>query len=350
VRRSPKKPLLFGALALVLVLAAVAAITVGQRLLLEAPKVADPQAPPRKFRVAAGESFRSVSERLAKEGHVVSASRFRLLARLRGADRSIRPGTYLFYPGRPPVDLLEDLVLGRLLMHRLTIPEGWRLEQIAREIERVLDIPAREVMAKAASPERLLAVGSRAKTLEGYLFPETYFFEDGASSDAVLDEMLARFEVNWSKASAGVDSVPLGLDRHEIVTLASIVEAETGVPSERSRIAAVYLNRLADDWKLQADPTVRYALGKYDDHVLYRDLTVESPYNTYRVKGLPPGPIASPGYASLSATLRPLSPCEDFFFVASGGGGHVFSKTMRDHDRAKGAAKKVRAASARRTG
>ena len=144
--------------------------------------------------------------------------------------------------------------------------------------------------------------------------------------------MLARFEADSVKVSARVDSIPLGLDRHEIVTLASIVEAETGIPSERPRIAAVYLNRLADEWKLQADPTVRYALGKYErDRVFYKDLTVESPYNTYWVKGLPPGPIASPGYASLEATLSPLVPCEDFFFVAAGNRGHVYSKTLREH-------------------
>ncbi|HET9888584.1 MAG TPA: endolytic transglycosylase MltG, partial [bacterium] len=260
-----------------------------------------------------------------------------------GADRSIRPGTYLFYPGRSPLDLLDDLVQGRLLMHRLTVPEGWRLEQIAKETERVLGIAATDFLTHAASPNRVLSAGSRAATVEGYLFPETYFFEDGVGSDTVLDEMMARFETNWAKLTAGVDSLPLGLDRHAIVTLASIVEAETGVPEERPRIAAVYFNRLAEGWKLQADPTVRYALGKYEQNVLYKDLAAELPYNTYWATGLPPGPIGSPGAAALEATIHPLYPCEDFFFVASGNGGHVFSKTMRDHNLAKGAFKKVRA-------
>ena len=333
-----------------LLLVGLVMIAIGNHLLLEAPK-GDPNGPPSKFRVAVGESFHSVSDRLQKEGHIISGTRFRILARMHGADRSIRPGTYLFYPGRAPLDLLDDLVQGRLLMHRITVPEGWRLEQIAAETERVLGIAATDFIAKAASPNRLLSVGSRATTIEGYLFPETYFFEDGVGSDTVLDEMIARFEANWARVSAGVDSMPLGLDRHAIVTLASIVEAETGVPSERPRIAAVYLNRLADGWKLQADPTVRYALGKYDrDVVLYKDLAAELPYNTYWIQGLPPGPIASPGAAALEATIRPLSPCEDFFFVASGDGGHVFSKTMREHNLAKGAAKKARAQAARRSG
>ena len=342
MKRLKGKIFLLGA-ASTFVLLAVVALAVGKYLLLEAPK-ADPNGPPQKFRVAQGESFYSVSDRLQKEGHILSAGRFRILARLHNADRSIRPGTYLFYPGRPPLDLLDDLVQGRLLMHRLTIPEGWRLQQIAAETERVLGIPASDFLAKAASPNRVLSAGSRAATVEGYLFPETYFFEDGVGSDTVLDEMMARFETNWTKLTAGVDSLPLGLDRHAIVTLASIVEAETGVAEERPRIAAVYLNRLVEGWKLQADPTVRYALGKYDsDVVLYKDLEAELPYNTYWVQGLPPGPIGSPGAAAMEAAIHPLSPCEDFFFVASGGGGHVFSKTMRDHNLAKGAAKKARA-------
>ena len=232
-------------------------------------------------------------------------------------------------------------------MHRLTVPEGWRLEQIAAEVEHVLGISAADFLIKAASPNRLLSAGSRAATVEGYLFPETYFFEDGVGSDTVLDEMMARFEANWARISAGVDSMPLGLDRHAIVTLASIVEAETGIASERPRIAAVYLNRLAEGWKLQADPTVRYALGKYEQNVLYKDLAAKLPYNTYWIPALPPGPIGSPGAAALEATIHPQTPCDDFFFVASGNGGHVFTKTMRDHNLAKGAAKKVRADAAR---
>jgi UPF0755 protein len=349
MKRLKTKLLVLGG-ASTLVLLAVVVLAVGKHLLLEAPK-GDPNGAPQKFRVAPGESFHSVSDRLQKEGHILSATRFRILARLHGADRSIRPGTYLFYPARPPADLLDDLVQGRLLMHRVTIPEGWRLEQIAAETERVLGIPASVFLAKAADPNRLLSAGSRAGTVEGYLFPETYFFEDGVGADTVIDEMMARFEANWSRISLGVDSLPLGLDRHGIVTLASIVEAETGVPSERSRIAAVYLNRLAEDWKLQADPTVRYALGKHDRAVvLYKDLEAKHPYNTYWIRGLPPGPIGSPGAAAIEAAIHPLRPCDDFFFVASGDGGHVFSKTMRDHNLAKGAAKKKARAEAARSG
>jgi UPF0755 protein len=210
-----------------------------------------------------------------------------------------------------------------------------------------LGVPAAEFFREASTPERLARSGTRTSTIEGYLFPETYYFEDGTKAGAVVDAMLARFEEVWTEESAAVDSIPLDLERHEIVTLASIVEAETGLPSERARIAAVYLNRLAIGMKLQADPTVRYGIGKYDGDVLYRDLESASPYNTYRHGGLPPGPIGAPGRAALAATLRPLASSKDLFFVASADGGHVFSRTLADHDRAKAQAKRTRAERAR---
>lgn len=325
-----------------------ASVIGGQRLLLEAPRI-----PPNAaadsvvVRVPSGESFHSLARRLERERLVRSALCFRILARLEGADRSIRVGTYVFARGTGPARILKDLVEGNVLRHRLTIPEGWRLDEIAGEVERVLSIPKEELRAAASDTARVRAVGARSENLEGYLFPETYFFADGSGASEVVDALIARFETNWQRATADVDSIPLGLDRHQVVTLASIVEAETGLPDERSRIAAVYLNRLAHGWKLQADPTVRFALGKYDGDVLYRDLEIESAYNTYRTAGLPPGPIGSPGFASLHAATHPLASCEDFYFVASGAGGHVFSKTLRDHDRAKQAAK---FANARREG
>lgn len=315
----------------------------GRRLLLEAP------APPDggvaeivKVHVARGESFAAVARRLEHEGLIVSARRLRILARIQGADRAVRVGTYAFARGTGPQSILRDFVEGRIVTLKFTIPEGWRLEEIAGEAERALAIPRAEFLAEAADSARIRESGTHAATLEGYLFPETYLFPEGTGAAEVVDAMRARFEANWSKSTADVDSFPLALDRASIVTLASIVEAETGVSGERSRIAAVYLNRLANGWKLQADPTVRYALGKYDGDVLYKDLEIDSPYNSYRSAGLPPGPIGAPGLASIEATLHPLSPCDEFYFVASGEGGHVFTKTLVEHERAKRAAKRAR--------
>lgn len=296
-----------------------------------------------RFQVESGESLQRVAYRLEAEGLIVSALRFRMLSRLLGEDRGIQVGTYAFLRGTPPRRILEDLKEGRVVLVKLTIPEGWRIGEIAGEAERVLGISRVDFLKAASAPERLQRLQVPSDTLEGYLFPETYLFPEGVAADEVVDEMLTRFESNWKRVATGVDSVPLNLDRHQVVVLASIVEAETGVPEERSRIAAVYLNRLRIGWKLQADPTVRYALGKYEGDVLYKDLEVASPYNTYWTMGLPPGPIGAPGLASLQATLSPLTGCDDLYFVASGSGGHVFTKSLGDHERAKQAAKRKRA-------
>src|SRR5690606_4506736 len=139
-------------------------------------------------------------------------------------------------------------------------------------------------------------------------------------------------------------SRPEGYDRHDLVTLASIVEAETPLSAEKPRVAAVYWNRLHNGWKLQADPTVRYGLGHWGERVYYKHLDMDTPYNTYLHAGLPPGPIGSPGEEALAAVLAPLTPCDDFYFVASGRGGHVFSRTKAEHDRAVRAARAAAAA------
>ena len=283
-------------------------------------------------RIESGEGLRTIAARLEESELVVSASRFRWLARLRGEDRGIHAGTYRFERGASPGTILDDLVTGRVRLERLTIPEGWRLDQIAAEAEKALGVPADSVRVVAASEEWRERLECPAATLEGYLYPETYFFPDGVTAEEVVRAMTDRFLEVWEEVDRDHAS---DLDRHQAVTLASIIEAETSVDSERTRIAAVYSNRLKEGWRLEADPTVRYALGKFTGRLYYKHLDVESPYNTYRNQGLPPGPIAAPGEASLRAALSPLEPCDDFYFVASRDGGHVFSKTKREHDRAK---------------
>jgi UPF0755 protein len=284
-----------------------------------------------EFRVESGESFASVAARLADEGLVRSAGSFRALARLTGRDREVRAGTYRVGRGASPWIVLRKLVEGREVLRRITVREGGRLDEIAAEVESVLGIPADRLLAEASSAERREALGCPAPTLEGYLFPETYLFPDGATAADVVDGMTGRFLEVW-------ESLPppdrTGLGRHEVVTLASIVEAETPLVEEMPRVAAVYLNRLDRGWLLQADPTVRYGLGMFDGRLLYGHLEIDTPYNTYRNPGLPPGPIGAPGRAALEAVRSPLEPCEDLFFVASGEGGHVFSRTKAEHDRA----------------
>jgi UPF0755 protein len=302
---------------------------VAERWLREAPEATGETV---EFVVEAGEPFGRVAERLEADGLAVSARRLRILARLRDrADRQIHAGTYEVARGTPPDSLLVQLIEGRVRLVRFVVPEGFRLEQIAMLAESVLGIPATELVDAAADPQVRARLECPAPNLEGYLFPETYFFPDGIDAAGVVNTLTGRFTATWRDLRG---RPPLDLDRHQAVTLASIVESETGVPSERSHVAAVYINRLREGWKLEADPTVRYGLGLFTGRLYYKHLDVDTPYNTYRVAGLPPGPIGSPGRDALQAVLEPLEPCDDFFFVASGDGGHVFSETKAAHDRA----------------
>jgi UPF0755 protein len=308
------------------------------RALHEAPRVAGEPVPV-VFRVEPGEGFAAIAHRLEAKGLAVSARRLRILARLTRSDREIRAGTYLIPIGTAPDVLLDDLVAGRVRLHRLTVPEGWRVAQIAREAEDVLGIPAEDFLAAAADSVRRSGVGCPTETLEGYLFPDTYYFPDGITGADVVDAMLHRFEEVWATLP---EELPEGMDRHGAVTLASIVEAETGLDEEKPRVAAVYLNRLRIGWKLQADPTVRYGIGLFTGRLYYKHLDIASPYNTYANEGLPPGAIGAPGRAALRSVFEPLDPCDDLFFVASGGGGHVFSRTVEEHSLAKLAARVAR--------
>ncbi len=310
---------------------AIVVVALGWRVIVEAPPASEAALSPVEFTVAEGEGLATIAPRLEAEGLVVSGRRFRWLARLRGEDRGIHAGTYRLARGADPRLLLVNLVEGRVRLKRLTIPEGWRVKRIAQEAETALGVSAERFAAAAASRERLERMGSRVSTLEGYLYPDTYFFPDGVSAGGVVDALLARFE----EVIADVQGpMPQGFDRHDLVTLASIVEAETPLADEKPRVAAVYLNRIRDGWLLQADPTVRYGIARFTGRLYYKHLDIDTPYNTYLHRGLPPGPIASPGQAAMQAVLTPLEPCEDFYFVASGKGGHIFSRTKAEHDRA----------------
>ncbi len=287
-------------------------------------------------------SFRSATDSLVAARVISFGPVFRAYARVRGLDRRIQAGTYVFKPGASWSDILRDLNEGRDIELSVTVPEGLPLAQSLPLIAEKLEVPLDSLELAVRDRDAILRVGSPTGTLEGYLFPDTYRFPPDANAEAIVDEMLKRFEAQWTPAmKARLDSTRMS--RHAILTLASIVEEEARVDSERPVIAGVYLNRIAKKMPLQADPTVRFALGKYTDRVLYRDLTVDSPYNTYKVKGLPPGPIAAPGRKSLEAALWPAN-VPWLFFVAHPDGHHVFTRTFREHSRAIRAVKAAKAA------
>lgn len=288
-----------------------------------------PHGKPVRVAIPQHSTLKAAADSLARTGVIHSAPLFRLYAKLRRGDRSIRAGTYLLRRGTSYGELLRDLREGRGAIGTVTIPEGYSLSQIVPLVSARLGIPAESLWAAASDSTLRDELDVPTSTLEGYLFPETYAFSPGTTARAVVRTMVQRFEETWKPAwTAHIDSIPMS--RNDVVTLASIVEKEAKRPEERPVIAAVYLNRLRSGMLLQADPTVQYALGVHQARVLYKHLTIDSPYNTYRHKGLPPGPIASPGAPSLEAAVYPAAvPYK--FFVAYPDGHHEFRTTFAEH-------------------
>jgi UPF0755 protein len=282
--------------------------------------------------VPTGASVRQVADSLAARGIVRSARLFRWYAALGGRDRAIKAGTYELPAGGAWRALLDALVAGRGLMVTVTIPEGFDLRRIVPRLARALELPDDSVHAAVRDADWRAARDVPAPTLEGYLFPDTYTFPLGTSARDAVRQMLARFEAAW-RPEWDARLRALGITRHEAVTMAALVEKEARVAAERPTIAAVYWNRVRLGLRLQADPTVQYALPEHVERLLYVHLDVDSPYNTYRHDGLPPGPIASPGLASLEAALHPAD-VPFLFFVAHPDGHHEFTRTFQEHQRA----------------
>lgn len=282
-----------------------------------------------RLTIRKGSSFREAAESLAAHRLVRSARVFGIYAKLRGHDRSLRYGTYVLRDGMSWEQLLEALRAGRGIVHQVTIPEGYPISQIAPLLADALDVPAESLDAAVRDTALLHRLDVPTPTLEGYLFPDTYIFPDHATAREAVRVMVERFEKEW-KPEYDARLRAMALSRHDIVTLASIVEKEVRRREEGPVVAAVYLNRLKAHIPLQADPTVQYALGKKPGRVYFRDLRVNSPYNTYKVTGLPPGPIASPGAASIRAALYPAK-VPYRYFVAHPDGHHEFRRTYAEH-------------------
>lgn len=287
--------------------------------------------------ITRGSGTWAIARALADKGLIRDPGIFRWLARYRGVDGRLQAGEYLLSPGMTPDEIIGKLVQGDVITYSFTVPEGYTVEQVVKLLvsRRLADEAALRALfqdkARVAAylPEGLEVV----QPLEGYLFPDTYTITRETGVAGILELMVSRLEAAFTP-SLRVHAEELGLSIHEVLTLASIVEREARVDAERPVIAAVYRNRLRIGMKLDADPTVRYALGKFDGPVLLKDLEVESPYNTYRNSGLPPGPIANPGLAAIEAVLNPAD-VDYLYFVArcDGSGGHVFADTFEEHTR-----------------
>jgi UPF0755 protein len=283
--------------------------------------------------IPTGASFRAAALALS-DSHVIAWPRlFRVYAFVGRRDRAVRPGTYVLHRDIGWAQALDAVTHGRGLVRLMTIPEGWDLASIVPLLARILDADSDSVAAAVRDTALRREVSDPAPTLEGYLYPDTYSFPDSTPPRAAVAIMVREFERAW-QPSWDAHRQALGMTRHEAVTLASIIEKEARLPEERPVISAVYHNRLRLNMPLQADPTVEYALGRHVEHLYFKDLTVESPYNTYRHTGLPPGPIASPGKHSLEAAVLPAD-VPYLYFVATADGHHEFRTTLAEHDSAK---------------
>lgn len=281
--------------------------------------------------IPAGATGRTIAHTLAGHGVVRSAAAFELLYRWR-APGPLQAGEYYFSRPMTALQVYRDLAEGRVYMRAVTIPEGLAMFEIAERVEREGLCRREEFLAAARDPSPVRDLAPKARNLEGFLSPATYPFPRRARAADVVATMVARFRQVWDALPAEGRN-PRGLSVLELVTLASLVEKETGRSDERPVIAGVFYNRLQRGIALQCDPTVIYALelsGRYRGKLYARDLRFNSPYNTYRYRGLPPGPIANPGEAALRAALYPAR-VEYLYFVSNAEGGHHFSRTLREH-------------------
>ncbi len=283
------------------------------------------------IRIPRGVGVREIQELLEQAGLIRKDIRFLLLCRLTGAGRRLQAGEFRFPYRSTPLEILHILEQGRVVQHRVTIPEGLTMYQTARIFSRDGWADADHFLALCRDREFIRSLGLHQDSLEGYLFPDTYLLARDRMDDAALVRMMVeRFLAIWRELAPAAQEET---QRHRVVILASIVEKETGSPEERPRIARVFLNRLEKNMPLQADPTVIYGLETFDGNLTRADLQRKTPYNTYVIRGLPAGPICSPGRAALQAVLHPAEG-QELYFVSRNDGTHHFSTTLQEHNRA----------------
>ena len=282
--------------------------------------------------IPAGAHFMEVAGILEREGIVKGVRRFRWLAWFKGNETKIKAGEYAFYAAMRPSEVLDRMVRGESRTVRVTIPEGFTMRQIADLLQEKGVAEGGAFLSLVSDPEFARSLGIQGDTLEGFLFPDTYRFTRGMGEKRIATTLVNRFRAVFNEAYrrrlAGLSLTP-----EELVTLASIIEKETAAPDERYLVSAVLHNRLKAGMPLQSDPTVIYGIAGFNGNLTKDDLRKAHPHNTYLTKGLPPGPIANPGEASLKAALYPAA-VPYLYFVSRNDGTHQFSITQAEHDRA----------------
>lgn len=282
--------------------------------------------------VPIGTSLPALTVMLEEKGVVRNAAKFRWLARLKGAANKIKAGEYQLSTGLRPIELLDKLVRGEIILHQITFPEGYTIKQMAQLLAAQNLAEADLFIAATTDADFVHQLGIQASSLEGYLFPDTYRFARGLPAESIVRSMVTRFGEYFGPAQED-QARQLGYTRHQVVILASVVEKETAVAAERPLIAGVFMNRLRRRIRLQSDPTVIYGIKDFDGNLTRVHLNTDSPYNTYTRQGLPAGPICNPGAASIEAALNP-TPTPYLYFVAKKDGTHHFSATLAEHNAA----------------
>ncbi|MGE5417035.1 MAG: endolytic transglycosylase MltG [Acidobacteriota bacterium] len=279
---------------------------------------------------------RQVGQILVKNKLIRSTDFFEVFCRFTGKDGHLKAGYYRFSDGQTLSEIIKDLMEGRTISITITIPEGYTLSQIGDLLVKknvCTDQQWGAALVKQYNYPFLNKLSQRPNRLEGFLFPDTYQIQKTVAPEQVIELMLKRFDQVWDERFAKTVEEK-NLDIYQVITMASLVEKEAKVENERARIAGVLNNRLEQGMPLQVDATILYSLGKHKERVTYADLGVYSPYNTYRFSGLPPGPIANPGAASIAAAISPEKN-EYLYYVSENNGQHYFSRTYQEHLNAK---------------
>ena len=287
----------------------------------------------KKIEIKSGYSLKTISNILLEKSIVSNLKLFVLAMKLLGKEREIPVGTFILIDANTNFSIIKQIVNSAPETINIKLLEGWNIKQISSELSKRLEFDLSELMNLTKNKNFLSMHNIKAKSIEGYLFPDTYKLFLGTTPTSVFNLLVNKHNDFWIN-SYELRAKELNLTKHEIITLASIIEGEAIFDSERARISGVYHNRLKLKMKLQADPTIQYIISDSPRRLLNRDLKIDSPYNTYLYKGLPPGPINSPGKKSLIAALYPEEN-NYIFFVARGDGYHTFSINERQHNIAK---------------
>jgi UPF0755 protein len=287
-----------------------------------------------------GSTLQTIADTLKINGLIEDTELFKIWIMSLGKEKDIKAGHFEIPLGLNYAQLAKYLSRAKAKQIKVTLLEGWQIEEIALKLNKELGINKERFIKLTKDTVFIKEFGIKSNNLEGYLLPETYFFYWGMSEKSIIEIMIKNCLALFD-SSAQVQLNKLKMNQHKILTLASIIEGEAILDEERPTIASVYYNRLGKRIKLQADPTIQYILKGPPRRLLYKDLEIDSPYNTYKYYGLPPGPINNPGKNSINAAVYPEK-SKYLYFVATGDGGHAFSKTAAEHARAKGKFNKIR--------